>query len=110
MPRGFILRLACALAFTAAANVFPVPPAAAQEQHPQVRRDGSRDFDFEIGTWKTHLRRLLHPLTGSKEWGEYDGTSVVRKVWGGNANLVELEVHGAEGTFTGLNFRLYNPK
>ena len=28
-------------------------------------RDGQKDFDFEIGTWKTHLKRLLNPLTGS---------------------------------------------
>ena len=24
-------------------------------------RDGQHDFDFEIGTWKTHLTRLVHP-------------------------------------------------
>ena len=28
-------------------------------------RDGQHDFDFEIGTWRTHLSRLVHPLTGS---------------------------------------------
>lgn len=110
MQRSFIPRLACALTFAAATGVFLTLPAAAKEEHAQARRDGSRDFDLEIGTWKTHLKRLLHPLTGSTEWGEYDGTSVVRKVWGGRANLVELEVHGAEGTFEGLNLRLYNPQ
>jgi hypothetical protein len=55
-------------------------------------RDGQRDFDFEIGTWKTHLSRLVHPLTGSTTWVEYEGTTVVRTVWNGKANLVELEV------------------
>ena len=57
-------------------------------------RDGAHDFDFEIGTWKTHVSRLTHPLTGSKTWVDYDGTTVVRKVWDGRANLVELEVSG----------------
>jgi hypothetical protein len=71
-------------------------------------RDGQHDFDFEIGTWKTHLRRLLHPLTGSTTWVEYDGTSVVRKVWDGRANLVELTADGPAGHFEGLNLRLYN--
>ena len=52
-----------------------------------VPRDGAHDFDFEIGTWKTHVSRLTHPLSGSKTWVEYDGTTVVRKVWGGRANL-----------------------
>jgi hypothetical protein len=110
MQRTFILHLACALIFTALTNVFLTIPTAAAEERPQARRDGSRDFDFEIGTWKTHLKRLLHPLTGSTEWGEYDGTTVVRKVWGGRANLVELEVHGSTGKFEGLNLRLYDPQ
>ena len=74
------------------------------------QRDGQHDFDFEIGTWKTHLRRLLHPLTGSTTWVEYEGTSVVRKVWNGRANLVELEADGPAGHFEGLNLRLYNPQ
>jgi hypothetical protein len=73
-------------------------------------RDGQHDFDFEIGTWKTHLRRLLHPLTGSTTWVEYEGTTVVRKVWSGRANLVELEADGPAGHFEGLSLRLYNPQ
>jgi hypothetical protein len=72
-------------------------------------RDGSHDFDFEIGTWKTHLRVLQHPLTGSTKWIELNGTSVVRKVWNGRANLVELEVDGANGHIEGLSLRLYDP-
>jgi len=74
-----------------------------------TEHDGQHDFDFEIGTWRTHLRRLLHPLTGSTTWVEYDGTSVVSKVWDGRANLVELEADGPQGHFSGLNLRLYNP-
>jgi hypothetical protein len=71
-------------------------------------RDGQHDFDFEIGRWHTHLRRLTHPLTGSTTWVEYDGTSVVSKVWNGRANLVELEADGPAGHFQGLSLRLYN--
>ncbi len=73
-------------------------------------QDGQHDFDFEIGTWKTHLRRLLRPLTGSTTWVEYEGTSVVRKVWNGRANLVELKVDGPAGHLEGLSLRLYNPQ
>jgi len=72
-------------------------------------RDGQHDFDFEIGRWKTHLARLQHPLTGSRAWVEYDGTTVVRKLWNGRANLVELEVTGPVGHIEGLSLRLYNP-
>ena len=54
--------------------------------------------------------RLLHPLTGSTSWVEYEGTTVVRKVWDGRANLVELVADGPAGHFEGLNLRLYNPQ
>lgn len=77
---------------------------------PRVERDGQHDFDFEIGTWKTHLRIRLRPLTGSSEWVEYEGTSVVRKVWNGGANLVELVADGPSGHLEGLSLRLYNPE
>jgi hypothetical protein len=73
-------------------------------------RDGQHDFDFEIGTWKTHLKRLVHPLTGSQQWATYDGTTVVRKVWDGRANLVELEVDGQTGHMELLSLRLYDPQ
>jgi len=75
-----------------------------------AQRDGQHDFDFEIGTWKTHLRRLQRPLTGSTTWLEYEGTTVVRKVFDGRANLVELKVDGPAGHFEGLSLRLYNPQ
>jgi len=73
-----------------------------------TERDGQHDFDFEVGTWETHLKRLAHPLTGSTTWVEYEGTSVVRRVWNGRANLVELVADGATGHFEGLNLCLYN--
>ena len=75
-----------------------------------AERDGQHDFDFEIGTWKTQLSRLQRPLTGSTTWVKYEGTTVVRKVWNGRANLVELVADGPAGHFEGLSLRLYNPQ
>jgi hypothetical protein len=96
----------CALAIALGSSLAlsQAKPAA-----PAVRpRDGSHDFDFEIGTWKTHLRRLQHPLTGSTTWVEYDGTTVVRSIWNGGANLVVLTVNGPAGRLEVLSLRLYN--
>jgi hypothetical protein len=73
-------------------------------------RDGRSDFDFEIGTWATHLRRLKGPLTGSTDWVEYEGTSIVRRILDGRANLVELDVAGPAGRIVGLSLRLYRPQ
>ena len=79
-------------------------------QDASTPRDGQHDFDFEIGTWKTQLSRLRRPLSGSTEWVEYEGTTVVRKVWNGRANLVELDVEGPAGRIEALSLRLYNPE
>jgi hypothetical protein len=73
-------------------------------------RDGSHDFDWEIGRWTTQLRYRPEPLTGSDRWVEYSGTSEVRAVLGGRANLVELSVAGAAGRIEGASLRLYDPK
>lgn len=82
-------------------------PGRAQTAAP---RDGQHDFDFEIGTWHTHLSRLQNPLSGSTTWVEYSGTTVVRKVWDGRANLVELTVDGPAGRLEALSLRLYDPQ
>jgi hypothetical protein len=92
----------------ASAQVTPAPPPTATAS--SAARDGSRDFDFEFGEWTVHLSRRLEPLTGSTKWVEYTGTSIVRKVWNGRANLGELEVDGKAGRIQGLSLRLYNPE
>jgi hypothetical protein len=71
-------------------------------------RDGRGDFQFNVGRWHTELRRLDAPLTGSTRWLEYEGTSVVRSLLGGDANLVELDVTGPAGRIEGVLLRLYD--
>lgn len=95
-----IVCLACYSAFA--------HPVMSQDKKDAIH-DGQHDFDFEIGTWKTQLKRLVKPLSGSTEWVEYTGTTVVTKVWDGKANLVELTADGRSGHFEGLSLRLYNP-
>jgi len=85
-------------------------PGAEKPLAAAAARDGQHDFDFEFGSWKIHLRRLVHPLTGSNAWVDLDGSSVVRKVWDGRANLGELEVNGSGSHIEGLSLRLYNPE
>ena len=97
----------CSAQSTAPKSAMPataLPLASADAQ------GGQHDFDFEFGSWKAHLRRLVHPLTGSNTWVEYDGTSVVRRVWDGRANLGEFEVDSPTMHLEGLSLRLYNPR
>jgi hypothetical protein len=86
---------------------------AAATSTPQVPalRDGQHDFDFDVGSFKIHLKRRLQPLTGSNSWVEYDGTSVTRGVWNGRAQLNEFESDSpAAGHIEGLTLRLYDPQ
>jgi hypothetical protein len=92
------------IALAIAALGFPAQPTA------QTLPDGQHDFDFEFGRWHVHLERLVRPLTHSTTWVSLDGTSVVRPVWNGLANLGELEVDGPNGHVEGLSFRVYDPR
>lgn len=91
--------------------------AFAQSPNPQkpataatATHDGSHDFDFEDGTWTIHLKRRLHPLTGSNQWIEFDGKTTTQKLWDGAAHLEQFETVGSTGHVEGLTYRLYRPE
>jgi hypothetical protein len=89
----------------------PFQGLALQNSETSKFAEGQHDFDFEIGTWKSHGSRLVHPLTGSTTWADFDGITVVRPVWSGRANLVQLEADGpVAGHIENLSLRLYNPQ
>jgi len=94
-------------AFSGGAGPHSAGPLAVQAD---VAQNGQRDFDFEIGTWKTQLKRRLKPLTGSTSWVEYEGTTLVKPLLGGRANTAELLVGGSAGRIEGVSLRLYNPQ
>jgi len=92
------------------AGAFVAPATQANAPaNPVAERDGSHDFDFDVGVWKTHIVRRLHPLIGSNEWIELNGTVTLRKVWGGRAQLEEIETDGPLGHWQGMSLFLYNP-
>lgn len=83
----------------------PPPTFPAPEQH-----DGAHDFDFLIGDWKAHVRRLPDRLVGSAKWLEYDGVSNHRKLLDSDANFEEFEVDGVAGHLKAQTLRLYSPQ
>jgi hypothetical protein len=102
----------CGLALLPASGMAQDSPnaSASNTPRPAAVRDGQHDFDFEVGSWKIHLKRLVKPLTHSNSWVEFDGTSVTRRLWDGKANIEEFETDGAAGHIEGLTLRLYNPE
>jgi hypothetical protein len=72
--------------------------------------DGQHDFDFNIGVWRTHIKRVLDPFESGTKSVELNGTVTVRKVWDGRAQLEEIEADGPKGHWEGLTLFLYNPE
>src|SRR6201994_3241572 len=76
-----------------------------------AQRDGSHDFDFLIGNWKAHVRRLPDRLNNSNAWIEYDGISNHKKILDSNSNFEEFDVASADKKLRikAQTLRLYNP-
>jgi len=104
------------LAFVLIAGIVPLN-GFAQNSKPDTtiqdsadNRDGQHDFDFNIGTWKTHIMRLQHPLSGSTTWIKLEGTVTTRKLWDGRAQIEEIEADGTNGHWEGMTLFLYDPQ
>ncbi len=80
------------------------------ESNPKDKtRDDRTDFDFFMGRWKVHHRRLKERLKGSDAWEEFNGTSVARHVLGGLGNMDEITLERPSGRAEGMTIRLYDP-
>lgn len=100
-----------AVGIVIACATVPAVAAMPAAQEASASRSGQQDFDFETGIWTTNVRVLRNPLSGqTADWAEYQGTSVVRPLLDGRANIVELTVAGPTGKIEGAALRLYNPQ
>lgn len=90
------LALAGALAFSAY-------PALAQPA-----RDGSHDFDFARGVWRTHITRILDPFDGGTHTTTSEGTKTAKPIWDGRGWIEEIEADGPGGHWEGATLFLYN--
>jgi hypothetical protein len=98
--------LSALMLFATAASGTAAPPAASS-----TIADGQRDFNWEIGTWRSTVQVLADPLSETPdEWLEFAGTSTVRPLMDRRANVVEFEVSGPNGRIDALNLRLYEPQ
>lgn len=76
----------------------------------QQRQDGRADFDFIIGRWNVHHRRLRERLKGSTAWEAFEGTTVDRSILGGLGNIGEATVDRASGPLNLMSMRLFDPE
>jgi hypothetical protein len=78
-------------------------------QSEPAARDGRADFDFLMGSWRVHNRRLKERLKSSEEWEEFDGVSVARPVLGGLGNVDEVTFQRESGPLLGMTVRVFDP-
>ncbi len=77
---------------------------------PAPLHDGAHDFDFNIGTWHTHIHRFMDPFSPTSKSIDLNGTVTVRPIWGGKAELEEIQADGPNGRWEGMTLFLYNPE
>jgi hypothetical protein len=70
---------------------------------------GANDFDFIIGHWQVHHRRLKERLVGCTDWVEFKGTSSTRKILGGFGNLEDNLLELPEGAYLAVAMRSFDP-
>ena len=84
------------------------PSTAWPGANPSSRSGGVGDFDFCVGDWVVHHRRLLNRLAGCTEWQTFQGRSSVRLLMGGlgtiDDNLIELPA----GSYRAVTLRSYD--
>lgn len=68
------------------------------------------DFDFWVGTWTCVCKRLVHPLSGSSEWTEFQATNRTRPLLEGKGWMDEYQADRPTGHVEGLTLGLYDPR
>jgi hypothetical protein len=66
------------------------------------------DFDFFIGDWRVHHRRLRERLVGCDDWVEFDGTCHVRSLLGGAGNVDDNELAMPDGAYRAVSLRAFD--
>ena len=102
--------------FTLAAGILAVAISSmASAQSPHISKPtqaaanlvGLHDFDFLIGKWSVHHRKLK---ADGDEWVEFDGTCSNRALMNGWANMEEHMLNSRTGAYRAIALRSYDSK
>ncbi len=66
------------------------------------------DFDFVIGDWTVHHRRLKTRLAGCTEWETFDGRSSTRKILGGFGNVEDNQIFLPNESYKAVAMRSFD--
>ena len=70
----------------------------------------AQDFDFYVGKWKLHNRKLKTKFDQCTEWIEFESTQEMYKILNGLGNIDNYLATFDGEPFEGMSLRLFNPK
>jgi hypothetical protein len=76
----------------------------------EIAFPGLHDFDFLVGHWQAHHRRLKHRLANSHEWAEFDGTLSNQPLMGSYSNVDDTVLSVPGAPYRGVALRSFDPK
>jgi hypothetical protein len=71
---------------------------------------GLHDFDFLVGHWRVHHRKLKERLANSQEWIEFEGTLFSQPLMVGYSNVDDLVLNVPGAPYRGVALRSFDPK
>jgi len=101
-----IAAIALLTAFLACGQV----SAAAPSTGDTTVTDHAHDFDFLVGKWRVHHRRLKARLAGSQEWVEFEGTSQLWLTMDGHGTVDDNFIGLPGDPYRAMGTRGYDPK
>jgi hypothetical protein len=67
------------------------------------------DFEFLVGPWNIHNRKLKTRLNNCREWTEFEAFGKCRKILNGFGNIDDFRTEFNGKAFEGMALRLFNP-
>ena len=71
---------------------------------------GVHDFDFLVGQWRVHHRKLKERLANNHEWIEFEGTLNSQPLMGGYSNVDDLVLEVPGNAYRGVALRSFDSK
>ena len=71
---------------------------------------GVHDFDFLVGQWRVHHRKLKERLANNHEWIEFEGTLNSQPLMEGYSNVDDLVLEVPGGAYRGVALRSFDSK
>jgi hypothetical protein len=70
----------------------------------------AHDFDFLVGHWRSHHRKLKERLANSHEWVEFEGALVMHTLMDGSSNVDDNVFYVPGETYRGVGLRAFDAK